>query len=257
LLTNAGHDVTLASDGEEALDLYESELPDLAILDYNMPARTGVEVIQAIRLMEPPGSRMPAVILSASVTVEARERAHKAGADEFVSKPFDAASLLQKIDVLGKRVTSPTTERPSVHRSAIVSLDEARSVRRSLASAQAADLIDAARLAELEDIARDPRFMTELLRGFKQDVEGLLINIDGCASTGDWAKLPDLMHTLKGAAVGVGAQQLALRCGDMDRAALDGGQAQIELRAAEIRNCFGATVAYLSEYVMRQHHETL
>src|SRR5579864_348447 len=53
LLRGAGHEVMLASDGEAALDLYESQSPDLAILDFNMPQRSGIEVIQAIRMLEP------------------------------------------------------------------------------------------------------------------------------------------------------------------------------------------------------------
>src|SRR6185437_26026 len=101
LLESAGHAVVLASDGEQALDLYESDAPDLAILDFNMPQRTGVEVIQAVRLMEPAGTRMPTIILSASVTPEARERAKAAGADEFIGKPFDAGQLVREIDRLG------------------------------------------------------------------------------------------------------------------------------------------------------------
>jgi CheY-like chemotaxis protein len=101
LYASAGYAVVLASDGEEALDQYETENPDIAILDFNMPQRSGIEVIQAIRVMEAPGVRMPAVILSASVTIEARERATGAGADEFLGKPFEAAALIQLIDRLG------------------------------------------------------------------------------------------------------------------------------------------------------------
>ena len=100
LLSSAGHTVLVAADGEEALDLYERERPDVALLDFNMPNRNGLEVIRAIRMMEPPGVRMPAIILSASVTLEARERAQNAGADDFVGKPFDAAALIDKVDKL-------------------------------------------------------------------------------------------------------------------------------------------------------------
>ena len=59
LLEHAGHTVVLAVDGDEALDLYEQERPDVALLDFNMPNRTGIEVIKAIRVMEPTGERLP------------------------------------------------------------------------------------------------------------------------------------------------------------------------------------------------------
>jgi CheY-like chemotaxis protein len=93
----------LANNGEEALDLYEAQQPDLAILDFNMPERTGVEVTSAIRAMELPGAHLPIVILSASVTPETHERVRTAGADEFVGKPYDAANLLNVVDRLGDR----------------------------------------------------------------------------------------------------------------------------------------------------------
>ena len=103
LLEHAGHEVILAADGEEALDLYEQQKPDIAVLDFNMPQRTGLEVIKAIRVMESGGERLPAVILSASVTNEARDRSRSAGADEFMGKPFEAAVLLQTLDRLARR----------------------------------------------------------------------------------------------------------------------------------------------------------
>jgi two-component system sensor histidine kinase RpfC len=106
LLTSAGHSVTVASDGEEALDMYERERPDVALLDFNMPHRNGLEVVRAIRVIEPPGVRMPTIILSASVTIEARTRAMESGADDFFGKPFDAAALIDRIDKLAVHIAS-------------------------------------------------------------------------------------------------------------------------------------------------------
>jgi len=99
--------------------------------------------------------------------------------------------------------------------------------------------------------------MTELLRGFKQDVEGLLRQLELSCSCEDYSKIPDLMHTLKGAAVGVGAKQLALRCADVDRVAIDGGPVHVKAASSDIRACFDETVLYLNEYVQRQHQESL
>ena len=257
LLVNAGHTVILASNGEEALDVYERDMPDMAILDYNMPGRTGVEVVQAIRLLEPPGTRMPAMILSASVTVEARERASQAGADEFVSKPFDAVVLLEKIDALGNQILRlrSTERKPTAPTASVTNLASARGGRREVAGST--DLVDSARLSELEDIARDSRFMAELLRGFRSDVEGILTKVDLSIANADFAALPDLMHTLKGAAVGVGARQLANLSEEMDRAAEDGGSMLIKARAQEIRTSFNSTIVFLNDYVVREHKVSL
>ena len=254
LLANAGHTVVLASDGEEALDLYEREHPEFAILDFNMPQRNGLEVIRAIRAMEPVGTRMPAIILSASVTVEARHEAQRAGADEFVGKPFDAAALIGKIDKLAERMRPRRTvtaapPRPSGHQVVTQISDRKR-------GGGADVLVDADRLAELEDIARDAGFMTELLRGFKSDVESIVRRMDEHAVHGRLDELPDLLHALKGAAVGVGARQLSLRCEEM-AATGTRDAAAFKPALAELRRSVDATFACLDDYARSQHRVSL
>lgn len=253
LLAHAGHAVVLASDGEQALDLYEREQPDFAILDFNMPHRNGLEVVRAIRAMEPPGTRMPAIILSASVTVEARNDAQRAGADEFVGKPFDAADLIAKIDKLADRVRphrAPAADGAKPKAPVVASIPE------RLREADARVVVDAERLAELEDIARDSGFMTELLRGFKSDVESIMRRIDESAVEGRLDALPDLLHALKGAAVGVGARQLAARCEEVSGA---DAREPARTRAAltELRRSIDATFGCLDEYARAQRKMSL
>jgi two-component system sensor histidine kinase RpfC len=155
LLESAGHTVLLSSNGEEALDLYEQERPELAVLDFNMPERNGLEVCTAIRTMEPTGTRLPVIILSASVTVEARDRARHAGADEFVGKPFEAANLLQVIDRLARRAGRGYQVRPKATTPIVASIA----------------LLDQSRVEEVKNIASDSTFLTQLVSGFRGDME--------------------------------------------------------------------------------------
>ena len=261
LLESAGHDVVLASDGEEALDLYEAEAPDLAILDFNMPQRTGIEVIRAIRMMEPPGVRMPAMILSASVTPEARERASQAGADEFVGKPFDAASLVHQIDRLSKRVARQKDNATRENRKHRPSLEFRRTHERFAAGTEKLvipgvdnSLLDGSRLAQLEDIARDPSFLSELIGGFTTDVEAILANTQRVVASANVVEIPDLMHTLKGAAVGVGAHQLAAFATELERAGTNYTSIELKAKLGEIRICFEATGASLQSYLKHISH---
>lgn len=258
LLESAGYQVVLASDGEEALDLYESESPDLAIVDFNMPHRSGIEVIQAIRSMESPAERLPAVVLSASVTLEARERAAKAGADAFIGKPFDAASLIEQIDQLGGRTLT--------RRNRSIVGARARQVRPALALVRSSaktsdvddattpgDLIDRRRLVQLEDIARDSSFLIELIGGFLGDVHAILGKTEAVIAAGNASALPDLMHSLKGAALSVGANQLASLALDLDQVAGKGEFEEMAGTLASIQRCFAATSAYLKHYLQAQH----
>jgi two-component system sensor histidine kinase RpfC len=257
-LESAGYSVVLASDGEEALDLYETENPDIAILDFNMPQRTGIEVIQAIRVMERPGTRMPALILSASVTVEARERAANAGADEFLGKPFEATALIQLIDRLGAGTVRGTVARPPAtnlarHQLTVVGGWSSDSrVRRPSDSRH--DLVDKDRLTQLEDIARNSSFMGELIAGFQSDVEDILRKAQNAVARGDLGALPDLMHSLKGAAVGVGAIRLASLAPDLEKPVGDMVSMNVVAHLDAIGKCFEATSAFLNDYV-RSHQQ--
>jgi two-component system sensor histidine kinase RpfC len=237
LLEKAGHTVLVASDGDEALDLYESEQPELAILDFNMPQRTGLEVITAIRMMEPTGTRMPAMMLSASVTIEARERAKRAGADDFLGKPFEAASLLQAVDRLARR-TGRTNAASS------------GSAATPMIPKTTDPLIDRAAMAKVERITGDATVLKQLLDGFRSDVETRLDRLDAVIAEGKSAAVVDYTHPIKGAAVSVGAMRLAASCNTVEAVASSGNVAQLGRVAAEMRKCYQATMAELDTYLV-------
>ncbi len=273
MLESAGYEVVLASDGEEALDLYEKEQPDLAILDFNMPHRTGIEVIQAIRVMEPPGVRMPALILSASVTPEAKDRAKKAGADEFVGKPFDAVTLIQLIDRLGKRTARANIRTTSETKTQLAEVKQFPGTSRKIRVSRRLDrneraipsaredalngLVDPARLAQLEDIGRDPSFLTELIHGFTRDVEMILAKAHRCIMAGQTDDLPDLMHALKGAAVSIGATELAALAVELESSADTFSTKQLGPKLEAMQGCFDATSTYLKNYIQTNYHAPL
>jgi two-component system, sensor histidine kinase RpfC len=232
LLERAGHEVFLASDGEAALDAYEEQEPDLAILDFNMPHRNGIEVTKLIRTMEV-GTRMPIMILSASVTSEARDRAHRAGADEFVGKPYEAALLLHTVDRMARRRgTARVGEEASATGNAEV---------RSLATRPAA-VLDLQRLGEVQRIAGNSDFMTRLIAGFDGDVTRLLGELDDVLGRrGELAPVGDITHAMKGAALGIGAARLASQCAELESAARAGNAADARRVHAQLRGTFEQT----------------
>jgi two-component system sensor histidine kinase RpfC len=264
-LESAGYAVVLASDGEEALDLYETESPDIAILDFNMPQRSGIEVIQAIRVMEAPGVRMPAVILSASVTIEARTRAASAGADEFLGKPFEAAALIQLIDRLGAQTPRGRMAASSANQPIRPTLTVIRTRPNAMTQLSAGELptqqagsesefLDPNRLAQLEDIARDSSFLGELVAGFIGDVQDILSKTHEAVAGENTRAIPDLMHSLKGAAVGVGAIKLANLSTNLDRSFNQLSPAELANKVAQLEQCFGLTSAFLNRYLQLHQH---
>jgi adenylate cyclase len=98
-LTTAVYEVITATDGPTALSLIESDPPDLVLLDVMMPGMSGYEVCERIRANE--ATRLlPVVMLTALSDVADRIRGIEAGADDFLSKPFNREELLTRVKSL-------------------------------------------------------------------------------------------------------------------------------------------------------------
>ena len=95
--TSQRFEVLFASDGEEALRLCNEQRPDLAILDLLMPKMDGNAVCRALKAHE--DTRHIKVVMLTAMAQEAdREAAISAGADDYMTKPFSPAALLEKIE---------------------------------------------------------------------------------------------------------------------------------------------------------------
>ena len=89
-LASVGHEVTTASDGEEALDSLTRDTPELLLLDLQLPKLSGLEVLKHVRMEWPD---LPVIIISAFNIVARAVEAIKAGADDFITKPLDTDHL--------------------------------------------------------------------------------------------------------------------------------------------------------------------
>jgi two-component system response regulator MprA len=100
-----GYEVSLASDGNEALAAASDPAPDLVLLDVNMPGIDGLEVCRRIRAS---GNDIPVLILTARVEVGDRVLGLDAGADDYLPKPFALEELLARIRALLRRARTTT-----------------------------------------------------------------------------------------------------------------------------------------------------
>src|SRR5215510_4837071 len=89
-LAELGHVTERATDGSEALSKLDTANPDLVILDYQMPGMNGIEVLREIRKRD---QNLPVIIITAYGTIERAVEAVKAGANDFITKPFDPEHL--------------------------------------------------------------------------------------------------------------------------------------------------------------------
>jgi DNA-binding response OmpR family regulator len=94
LLQRAGHEVVEAPDGREGLRLFHAEQPDLVVLDVSMPGLDGWQTLERIREL----SDVPVVMLTARTQELDKVRGLRAGANDYVTKPFGRQELLARIE---------------------------------------------------------------------------------------------------------------------------------------------------------------
>jgi DNA-binding response OmpR family regulator len=126
VLKRAGHEVRSASTAWEAVRAFQQEHPDIAILDIGLPDGSGFDVCTAIR----ESSQVPILFLTARRSLEDKVRGFRAGADDFVLKPYLPSEIVLRVDALLRRAAwSPPP--PPIERFGDLEIDRAsRVVRR-------------------------------------------------------------------------------------------------------------------------------
>ncbi|MBF6196188.1 response regulator transcription factor [Nocardia implantans] len=103
----SGFEVDTAVDGATALAAIAADTPAAMVLDLNMPRLDGVQVVTALRAL---GNDIPICVLSARSEVVDRIGALEAGADDYLTKPFDLGELAARLRALLRRVPAPTAD---------------------------------------------------------------------------------------------------------------------------------------------------
>lgn len=103
VLGEAGHQVDIANDGDRGLELARAGSFDALVVDRMLPQKDGLTLMQEFR---DAGGAAPALFLTALSDVEHRVEGLRAGADDYLSKPFAPAELVARVEALGRRTAS-------------------------------------------------------------------------------------------------------------------------------------------------------
>ncbi len=106
LLREEGYEVVSADNGESALELIDSEAPDLVILDVMMPHLDGFEVCRRIRQKQD----VPVIFLSARGETVDKVAGLELGADDYLAKPFEPSELLARVKAVTRRAAAAAGE---------------------------------------------------------------------------------------------------------------------------------------------------
>lgn len=202
LLSLPGHQVEIATNGDEMLDALEQRKFDLVITDLNMAGMTGADALKLYRFTQPEDKDTRFILFTADATLSARQLADDAGFDAFLTKPIDAVTLFETIEKILKLAPNTAAQwmTNALHIPTVVAPDlKANKV-----------LLDLDTLHELEKIgAGDDLFMHRLLKNYLADSSKQIQKIEASVKQKQYGALQDYCHALKGNCLSVGAIQLA------------------------------------------------
>jgi CheY-like chemotaxis protein len=98
-LIRNGHDIVLAVDGLQGVEMAESEKPDLILMDMSLPVLSGWDATKRLK-SSAATMHIPVIALTAHAMASDREQALEAGCDDFDTKPIELARLLEKVKAL-------------------------------------------------------------------------------------------------------------------------------------------------------------
>jgi PAS domain S-box-containing protein len=196
LLEKEGHHVSVASDGQQAVEFFFAKPFDIVLMDVQMPAMDGYEATRKIREYERAnGNHTPIIALTAHAGAVDRERCLAAGMDEYISKPIRIGKLRQAISQqTGTR--RPTADRP----------EQTTQTGQTIINWQHA----------FETVGGDQELLKDLVGVFLSEQSSMLAKVGAAIESGNSAQLRLSAHSLKGAAGHLGALTVARLAGELE-----------------------------------------
>ncbi len=198
ILRSHDMNVVSAEDGDEALELFEDNNFDIAIVDMQMPNVGGLDVIREYNSGYGLFRKIPFVVLTANVTTDAKLECERAGASAYMKKPIDEDELLQLI----YKFTG--TQGDGITLKSKKSADYINKFDRDILP----DVIDIDVVNKLMSMSTKEGFFENLVENFLNDLSASIGVIQKAIESGDFNKYHNEAHAIKGASANIGAKEV-------------------------------------------------
>ena len=226
LLEKMGHDATFCENGQQALDLIQTQPFDVVLLDYHMPVLDGLATTEAIRRLDGPASQIKVILVTADVVNDTRKRALEVGVNEFTSKPLQAGDLQRALGRCGL-LDDPDHPLPgmSVHRLSgpFPMSSYEMPVRLPQPQDVPAAVIDAESYAEVMSMMPEDS-LGQLLKTVFEPPEGTAHVLLEALRDGDREAVHYNAHKLKGTAMLMGFRAIVRSSAELERLSQDSTQ---------------------------------
>lgn len=246
-LGNLGYEVTIASNGKEALKLLEDNDYNLVFMDCQMPIMDGYEATKAVRQNEiTTGRHISIVAMTANAMQGDKEKCLAAGMDDYITKPFNPKDLNAMVQRWSKllhvkavaKATDISDKKPAAEEKEAVSVVSA--VGNSSTDVLVAAMVPSTTIIDYEAFRSrfNPKQAKMLLDAFVADTEKKLGELDALVAAKQTDEVGKLAHSIKGAAAMIFAEQLADCAKEIEMTAKIGQSESHETLSFELRNCF-------------------
>ena len=236
ILEYGNHHVTLADDGEKALDILEEKDFDLIILDMQMPNMGGIEASKIYRFSYPDKKNIPIMILTANATIEARNTCKEANIDAFLTKPVEAQKLLDTISEL------TNIEKPSSGQKTENVID--------INNPDILPILDRSTMDKILSMTKNKKnFMEELIRNYINDSSNTIEQLIKAVENNDKESISNLGHTIDGSSRSIGAKRLSRISGIIVELNRSNNHKAIKTYITELKSTFNETDKALNFYL--------
>ena len=271
MLNDQDLSIDVAVDGAQALTMAQQQNYDLILMDLSMPNMDGLEATRQIRALDHPNAETPIIAMTANASMNDRDNCLNVGMDDFVSKPFSKAQLLEVISVwrshsqnsfdtdeqkqdTGQNWQQDKSDEQEAqdylfNQDQDFSSDD-EDLSEIIKQAEQSPLVNQESLNSLiDDIGKDT--VKGLIEGFWEQMDSHIIALDQALQQKDHQQaceeLRHVAHTIKGAALTYGAQRFGMLAKCTEKLADDGQLDQAQLFAQHVKDTLEPSKQALSE----------